>query len=327
MSYLYIIRVVKYGTNGATAKKSAVQVYGETTVEHTSNTKHRIFKLGSDKVPEKESYMYDHVGVKACIFNNDESRALEKNSKGRRIPNATTGLGIPRNGLSMSVCNVIFCAIVVPIITFGCDTWVMSDNDKDHLMAFQRLAGRRIQRLPFKSPNATSFFGLGWSRMTTFIQVKKLLFILTILKLKAGHFLKEIFSTRLRANISDRNRCEINQFKSPCFEIFNTCARHGLLETVAGMTLGSEKIPGKKRWSKLCWERAWASEDAYWQSTTVLHRDIKLLSSVLTDTKYLTWWYISDNDLSMIRICENMVKILCRTSRLSSIQPTIAFRH
>ena len=208
MSYLYIIRVVKYGTNGATAKKSAVQVYGETRVEHTSNTRRRMFKLGSDKVPEKESY--DHVGVKACIFNNDESRALEKNSKGRRILNATTGLGIRRNGLSMSVCNVIVCAIVVPIITFGCKTWVMSDNDKDHLMAFQRFAGRRIQRLPFKSPNATLFFGLGWSRMTTFIQVKKLLFILTILKLKAGHFLKEIFSTRLRAYISDRNRCEIN---------------------------------------------------------------------------------------------------------------------
>ena len=89
------------------------------------------------------------------------------------------------------------------------------------------------------------------------------------------------------------------------------------------MTLGSEKIPGKKKWSKLCWERAWASEDAYWQSTTVLHRDIKLLSSVLTDTQYLTWWYISDNDLSMIRICENMVKILCRASRFKCDDPSL----
>ena len=81
------------------AKKSAVLVYGETKKQHDRNSLNRVFKLGPEKVPEK--FEYDHVGVKSCIFVSN-SRVTEKISKARRTLNASSGLGVRKNGLCMA---------------------------------------------------------------------------------------------------------------------------------------------------------------------------------------------------------------------------------
>ena len=84
-------------------KKSAIMVYGEDRKTATTCAKDRIFKLGKGRVKEKEEY--DHVGVKACLFLEGNSRVEDKISKGRRAPNATSGLGIRQNGLNIGTCN------------------------------------------------------------------------------------------------------------------------------------------------------------------------------------------------------------------------------
>ena len=96
----------------------------------------------------KKRALYDHVGVKACLFRGDESRVEEKISKGRKTLNAASGLSIRKNGLNIMTCNKIFWSVVIPTLLFGCEIWVLSYKDKDNLLAFQRYAGRRIQRFP-----------------------------------------------------------------------------------------------------------------------------------------------------------------------------------
>ena len=86
------------------AKKSLVLVYGEKKKAHDFNMAHRVFKLGPERVPEKCEY--DHVGVKSCIFETN-SRVSEKVSKDRRTINASSGLGVRRNGLNMQACSII----------------------------------------------------------------------------------------------------------------------------------------------------------------------------------------------------------------------------
>ena len=152
------------------ASKSAILVYGECKSEYQTNSKARSFKLGQEKVPEKATY--DHVGVKASIFDDNESRVCEKISKGRRTLNAITGLGIRKRGHSMKVCNIIFWGIVIPIVTFGCKAWVLLDKDIENLLSFHRFSEKRIQRFKQSSHNSCAFYGLGWSRITTFISIK-----------------------------------------------------------------------------------------------------------------------------------------------------------
>ena len=94
--------VYKYGKKwrfNFNAGKSGVMVYGENKKTNAFNHKHRVFRLGQEWVKEKDSY--DHVGIKVSIFNDCNLRVEEKLAKGRKTLNASTGLGIRKNGLTM----------------------------------------------------------------------------------------------------------------------------------------------------------------------------------------------------------------------------------
>ena len=145
-------------------------VYGDSKQEHIEAKQFRSFKLGKDKVDEKLEY--DHVGVKVCILAGDNSRVEEKIGKGRRTLNATSGLGIRKNGLSMKTCNLIFWTVVVPTLTFGSEIWCINDREVELLQSFQRYSGRRVQRFPKRSPKCTSYYGLGWIRIETYSSKK-----------------------------------------------------------------------------------------------------------------------------------------------------------
>ena len=197
----------------------------------------RMFNLGPDRI--RESKEYDHVGIKNSTSRDNENRVLEKIGKARHTLNAASGVGIRKNGLNIMSCNVIYWAVVVPILTFGCEIWCVTEKDYDNIMAFQRFCGRRVQRFPSRSTNATSFFGLGWIRLPTFILVKKLLFVMTIVRMESHNVIKHIFLARLETFLNDRQRCCVNEFDSPVFGILNACAKLGLSHQVNAMMKGT----------------------------------------------------------------------------------------
>ena len=137
------------------AGKSAVLVFGENKKSNLTNSKQRAFRLGQEGVKERETY--DHVGVKIGILNDNTVRVEEKISKGRKTLNASTGLGIRKNGLNMGTCNLIFWQVVVPTVTFGSEVSICSEKDEELLLNIQRYAGRKVQRFPQRAPNASSF--------------------------------------------------------------------------------------------------------------------------------------------------------------------------
>ena len=63
----------------------------------------------------------------------------------------------------MISCNLILLAAIVSIGVFGSEMWILKETDIDDINAFQRYAGRRVQRFPPRSPNFTSFLGWGGS--------------------------------------------------------------------------------------------------------------------------------------------------------------------
>ena len=48
----------------------------------------------------------------------------------------------------------------------------------------------------------------------------------------------------------------------------------------------------------------------------MIHKDNDLLKSTLGETRYLTWWAISDLDYRLVRMCEDMSKLICHASLL-----------
>ena len=296
------------------AKKSAILVYGESKKEQANASKFREFKLGKEKVYEKLEY--DHVGVKACTLTNDNSRVEEKIGKGRRVLNATSGLGIRKCGITMKTCNLIFWTVVVPTLTFGCEIWPITDKDVEKIQNFQRFAGRRVQRFPKRSPACTSFYGLGWLRIDTYIQVKKLIFLLTLISMEQGKRISMIFVERVKAYLNNRERGIANTYNSPIFELLNTSERFGLLQNVLKMIANQTPCIPKKKWSTMVWNRAWCLDDMYWNSVNTIRSKCDILRMTIGKTQYLTWWFMADNLPQLQGTCETMARLACHASLL-----------
>ena len=262
-------------------------VFGENKKSNMTNRKQRVFKLDQEGVKERETY--DHVGAKMGIFNDITVRVEEKISKGRKTLNASTGLGIRKNGLNMGTCNLIFWQVVVPTVTFGSEVWICSEKDEELLLNFQQYAGRKVQWLPQRAPNASSFYGLGRLKITTYVKIKKLLFILSIIRMQPNYVLKRIFETRLYEFNSYTAECRKNVFRSPIFDILEVAPIFDLYNVVKEMVLNMTPVVSKGAWSKLIWKRAWALEDANWKASNTILRENDLLTMTVGNTRYLAW--------------------------------------
>ena len=261
---------------------------------------------------------YPHRFIRAIfikmIFPDDDTRVKEKIMKARRAFNASSGLGIKKNGLTMKTCSIIFWSIVIPIISFGSEIWTMSTNDYELMRNFQIYAGCRLQRLPMRSPRGCSFFGLGWIRISTFILIKKLLFAITILKMDADCFIRKLFCLRINDFVMYEGWENPN--RSAVLEITFAAKRLGLFNILVDMVNENATIFSKKQWSKIVWGKAWILEDTFWDSTKLIHKENDLMYSTISRARYMAWWRVSDNFPTQMRMCETMGRIMCHASRL-----------
>ena len=104
-------------------------VYGETPSANRNNSQVRMFTLGNDLGNDRvsERLSYEHVGITACLCDEDVSGVENRLSKARRAVNTISGMGIRRNGSSVTPCCKTFWVIVVPIALFGSEMWILND--------------------------------------------------------------------------------------------------------------------------------------------------------------------------------------------------------
>ena len=114
----------------------------------------------------------------------------------------------------------------------------------------------------------------------------------------------------------DKESGRMNRFNSPIFNILDTAVVFGVFSSILEMAEGNIPIVSKRAWSHLVWDRARRLEDANWLSTNMLYKDNDLLANTLGETRYLTWWAISDLDHRLVSMCEDMCKIMCHASLL-----------
>ena len=295
------------------ARKSGVLVFGENRRTHERNASNRTFKLGPARV--KEVTEYDHVGVKTSIFHECSTGIEERVGKARRALNAITGLGIRRNGINIATCNCIFWTIIVPIATYGCELWHLNGDSIKILETFQIYAGKKIQRLYCKSPNVCSFFGLGWMRLLRVIQVRKLLFVRSILALDDQALSKKIFIDRARRRLENMDESPLSEDWSKVDDLLDVVNVFKLNDEVTNMVLRGQDYP-KTLWKKIVWERGWALEDTFWCLEARLHKELDLLLRVCPKPRYLTWWSLSNKYANTIQFCETMAKIISHASLL-----------
>ena len=73
------------------------------------------------------------------------------------------------------------------------------------------------------------------------------------------------------------------------------------------MTL-REHIHAKSVWKNIVWERSWSPEYTHLCLEARLHNELDLLTLINTNSRYLTWWSLSNRFPKMIHFCEIMVR-------------------
>ena len=289
-------------------KKSAVLVFGESNRERKLGIANRAFTLGPDKVEEK--LYYDHVGIKICVLGDSHVRTEEKISKARKVLNMSSSLGIKRGGLNISTSNLIYWTVIIPILCFGCEIWVIKRKDEVLLSAFQRYAARRLQRFHTRSVNITSYICLGWMSITNYIKARQVVFLRSIVVMKENMPIRRIMENRLNEfNVDDGN-----QYDSPILHILKICSDFDLLDTVRDMLRGN--VPSKAMWRSLVWDKAWTIENEWWNVKMRENRHLSLVRQVSESPAYSIWWQIAYDDMTYMRQCEVMVRILCHCTLL-----------
>ena len=82
-------------------------------------------------------------------------------------------------------------------------------------------------------------------------------------------------------------------------------------------------IYSKSQWRDKVWKVAWDMEDRYWVHNAVLYRNENLLFKTTVNPRYLTWWHSSDLIPSLMRVCEDMARMVCGTSNLKCDNPKL----
>ena len=215
----------------------------------------------------------------------------------------------------MRACNIIYWCLIVPILTYGSELWVLKQNDIDALDKFQRYAGKRIQRFPKWTPNETSFRGLGWMRLENYIYAKKLVFLRTIMVRNDNCIYKRILKARANKFNSDIEKHSQNVSDSPIFDILRIAIVFNLYDVVMSMCINDHAY-SKTQWKTIIWTRAWQVEDSDWQYGTIFFKSLETINMTIGSSKYLSWWHISDACPSLMKACETMAKLVCRASEL-----------
>ena len=152
-------------------------------------------------------------------------------------------------------------------------------------------------------------------RIQRFIEIKKLLFIHSILSRDEFDMVKVVFINRAKYFFDNIEICESNEHGSPVYDMLNIAINFGIIEIVKNMVYRGH-LYSRADWRERIWKRAWELEEVYWCIEARCHKSLELINKICVNSQYLVWWQISDRSHYLLKECEIMAKLLCHASLL-----------
>ena len=175
----------------------------------------------------------------------------------------------------------------------------------------------RIQRLFSKSTRISAYFSLGWVLVERYIEIKKLLFLHSVLSRDQDDITKIIFIECAKRYFDNMEICSLNLCRSTVYDLLNTASTFGIINDVRDMVYRNLEW-SRAHWRTKLWKRAWELEDVFWCLKSRCHKSLDLLSQICTTTRYAIWWQIADKSPLLMRECETMIKLMCHASLLKT---------
>ena len=123
-------------------------------------------------------------------------------------------------------------------------------------------------------------------RLERVIQVRKLMFIRTIIVMGDDELLKKIVCERANMYFSNLQTGEENVLQSATFGLLNTCTIFGLLGHVKNIVEKHHFYP-KLVWKNIILEKGWQLENLHYRIEKQLHKSLDILCGVSPVNRYL----------------------------------------
>ena len=194
----------------------------------------------------------------------------------------------------------IFEVCIIPILLYGCETWLLDSSSLNLLERFQSEIGRRILRLPkFYSRRAVRI-GLHWPSMSTRILLRKLVFLSKLLSPSKDTLSSRIFTSLAIGDIY--NTSIVQQCLMLESHLNMDCTAKCLMDPDNSISTIKSLKPDilRRDFKQLI-------------STSLQHSSVKLIAAVAESTSWRRLWDIAlDRGVKGTRAMQFLFRELCR---------------
>ena len=162
-----------------------------------------------------------------------------------------TGAGI-KKGLPEAICDKIFCTVIIPMLTYGSELWVLENDEVKMLVLFQKNLAGKFKKL--SSPNCPD----RWLSIDKYIKITKMfLFLRIILNMHERSVCRQ--TLRKQADQYDDNKeiCARNCFGSPIYDLLNVCKELGMYDLCL-YCIRNGKTFSKNDWKDIIRKKVWS---------------------------------------------------------------------
>ena len=264
-------------------------------------------RLGNFSLECKESVK--HVGITLTNSQKASQCAInERIATSRKLLHSVRGLGSHSVPVSPTVMSKLYWSVIVPRFTYGLEVCCMTDSHISSLEEVHRQNAKLIQGLPISTPNPAPLATLGWLSMSSFIVMKKILFLWKIMCLPRSSLYRRL-ATYL---IEQMQTIHTVPYNSPIYDMYQCICLYGLQDhfsIVMNSFNVTNYIPWKIKIKKLVWD----TEVYRWKATCSMYHQLSNYSISMEAISMNIWWRFAQNNPRYVKKVSAVVALLCGT--------------
>jgi hypothetical protein len=209
--------------------------------------------------------------------------------------------GIP---LSPAIMSRAYWSKCIPILTHGTEIMPLSDKSLQTLEQAHGDMAKLSQGLPSQTANVSCLATLGWKRLSSYIEILRLLFLWRLLLLPVTCVYKQVAIMRLHHHMYSPHA---SIHKGPLNQILQTFRQYGLID-VLDEALTTGKVLPLHKFKSLIQNISSELETDSFQITCHVYKSLKLFKECISTIEMWSWWIFA----SKFPQHGNKVRLMCR---------------
>ena len=192
----------------------------------------------------KEVTEYKHLGITQNKRRNTPANVDTVRQSSRSTLFSLVNCGIHSNGINPITASKLYMSTVLPRALYGCELWNnITQTDMAHLEATHHFWLKRIQNLPVRTRSDMAIGLLGFTSLSAYIDLQKLLFMGSLCRLQSTDVASQVFIRRL---FQFKNNCtELNRGFIP--DVLTILKKYNLVEHF-DLYSSTGSFPTKYKW-------------------------------------------------------------------------------